>query len=276
MSPESLENELKEATGSLLRLAREVSYNKFSDNCQFILSEIQNSDENFFLQWQKKIAENNKKAPSTLKELMPELLAQYNNLYDINLEVHTAAEKLTIVDIRCYLKSSLDEDYRQTVMEKPPMLHCKVSTPPWLFESKKKFDINWQHKNILTNWKLFWARQKLNTLHLKQKNTQTEKSVISLDSFTNFISSNFSPDQLYIDRFKPDVLIVDIDCLAENKKLAIRASFNKVEFSTIDKDATLDFSLYDFAVHTQSQAEVLLLEIKKAKKFLVPKNHRLV
>lgn len=41
------------------------------------------------------------------------------------------------------------------------MLHCKVATLPWLTEQKEKFDINWEHKQWLIYWKLFWARQKL-------------------------------------------------------------------------------------------------------------------
>lgn len=160
MSPENLKIEVEEATKRLLRLARESTWNKISNNCLFILSEIKNSDDNLHLERKKKIAENNQKIPVGLEELMPELLAQYNNLYDINLEIFKASKEVAIVDIRCYLKSSIDEEFRKTIIEKPPMLHCHVLPPPWLFESNKEFDINWQHRSVLTKWKLFWARQK--------------------------------------------------------------------------------------------------------------------
>ncbi len=65
--------------------------------------------------------------------------------------------------------------------------------------------------------------------------------MIDLDSFQNFIESTFTKDKLFIERFKHDVLIVDIDCLSENKKLTLRASFDKIEFSTINKEPEMDF-----------------------------------
>ncbi len=48
-------------------------------------------------------------------------------------------------DIRYYLKSSLEEHYREQVIHHPPMIHSKVANPPWLSEKKEKFDINWEH-----------------------------------------------------------------------------------------------------------------------------------
>src|SRR5690606_25322255 len=104
---------------------------------------------------------NDKKVPVTFLEIMPSLQNLYDNLYDINLHIYRADKYLTVVDFRYYPKSSLNQDYRQSVLDKPPMLHFKIATPPWLMDKKQKFDINWEHKQWLINWKLFWARQKL-------------------------------------------------------------------------------------------------------------------
>ena len=50
----------------------------------------------------------------------------------------------TIVDIRYFPKSSLDENVLKKVKDKEPMLHCKVPAPYYSTFSDLKFDINWQ------------------------------------------------------------------------------------------------------------------------------------
>jgi len=97
--------------------------------------------------------ENLDKVSSTLKE-------NYDTLYDINLQIYRAKKNLTIVDIRYYPKSSLNKDYRETIKENQPMLHCKVPMPPWLSGKKEKFDINWQHYKELNKWKLLLFKLK--------------------------------------------------------------------------------------------------------------------
>ena len=161
MTSSTLQNEIEEAVPKLLEVARELTWNKISDNCKFILTEIKNSEDNFQVQRKLRKKENDVKAPVTLQEQMPALQHLYNNFYDINLHVYKATKKLTTIDIRYYPKSSLDPEYRQKVMHNKPMFHCKIASPPWLSDKKVKFDINWEHKEWLTNWKLFWARLKL-------------------------------------------------------------------------------------------------------------------
>jgi hypothetical protein len=101
------------------------------------------------------------KSSVAFSEIMPLLQNLYDNLYDINVHIYRADKHLTVVDIRYYPKSSLDLDYRQKVVHNPPMLHCKVAQPPWLTDKNEKFDINWEHKQWLIKWKLFWMGQKL-------------------------------------------------------------------------------------------------------------------
>ncbi|BAV08065.1 hypothetical protein FLA_4098 [Filimonas lacunae] len=40
------------------------------------------------------------------------------------------------------------------------MYHCKVAMP-WVDDKKKKFNINWQHYEMLIKWRMFWERLKL-------------------------------------------------------------------------------------------------------------------
>lgn len=161
MTKDTFQKEIKEAVPKLLDLARELAWNKISDNCKFIMTEIKGSERNFHVQRVLRKKENDKKVPVTFLEIMPSLQNLYDNLYDINLHIYRADKYLTVVDFRYYPKSSLNQDYRQSVLDKPPMLHFKIATPPWLMDKKQKFDINWEHKQWLINWKLFWARQKL-------------------------------------------------------------------------------------------------------------------
>jgi len=158
MTLNALRKEIEEAVPKLLDMARELTRNHVSDNCKFILTEIRDSQESFHVQRRLKIKENNMKAPKALHELIPTLQILYSNLYDINLNIYKANKHLTIIDIRYYLKSSLDSDSREKVLNNPPMLHSRVAIPPWLPDKKEKFDINWEHKQWLIKWKLFCAK----------------------------------------------------------------------------------------------------------------------
>ncbi|MGG9963556.1 hypothetical protein [Ferruginibacter sp. SUN106] len=161
MISSTLQNEIEEAIPGLLELAREVTWNKISGHCKFIVSEIKNSEGNFHEQRRKRKKENDLKIPLTLQELMPALQQLYENFYDINLYIYRVTKNLTIIDIRYYPKSSLELEYRQQVANNKPMLHCKVTIPAWVSDKKNKFDINWEHKEWLIHWKLYWERQKL-------------------------------------------------------------------------------------------------------------------
>lgn len=160
MIENTLYNQIEEAVPGLLRMAKEMTWNKLSRNCKFILTEIIESQENFHLQRQMRKQGNDKKISVTLPELMPTLHSLYNDLYDINLYIYRATKRVTIIDIRYYLKSSLDKNYRQEVLHKPPTLHCKVSLPPWVSGKKKKFDINWELNEGMNKLRFFWNKFK--------------------------------------------------------------------------------------------------------------------
>ncbi len=151
MTSATLQKEIEQAIPKLLDIARDLTYNIISDNCQFILTEIWNEEENTHVQRQLNKIENDKKIPVSLPEMIPALQKLYEDLYDINLYIYLATENLTVIDIRYYSKLSLDADYREKVKEQPPMLHCKVTWPYWLPDRNEKFDINWEHEE---EWKM--------------------------------------------------------------------------------------------------------------------------
>ncbi|WP_462250339.1 hypothetical protein [Ferruginibacter sp.] len=161
MIPTSFQTELETAVPQLLDLARGLTCNNISNNCKFIFSEIKNSDKKNFEIQRLVLKENEKKTPVLLEELMPTLQKNYNNFYDINLQIHKSSKKITIIDVRCFFKNSLDNNYKQTIINNPPMLHFKVPIPNWLTNKQERFDINWEHHKFINYWKIFWARQKL-------------------------------------------------------------------------------------------------------------------
>ena len=162
MTLTTLENEIQEAIPILFDTARNLTRNSISENYKFILTEINNSSENFQEQRKMNKKLNDKKVPLSLTELMPTLHRLYNNFYDINLHIYRATKIMTVIDFRYYPKSSLDKDYLKKIMSNPPMLHCKVSMPPWLSDKEKKFDINWEHYEGLNRLRLLWFKLKLN------------------------------------------------------------------------------------------------------------------
>lgn len=161
LSKETLEQHLNDATNALLKIARDLTYNSIADNCLFILSEIINEEGNFDIRRRRRKKRNDKQVPQSLKKLMPQLTDLYTNFYDINLHVYKALKDVTVIEIAYYPKSSLDVDYRKTVIDHSPMLHCKVAVPPYSLENKIKFDINWEHEPLSHRWKMFWWERKM-------------------------------------------------------------------------------------------------------------------
>lgn len=156
----NLENEIRGASQTLLKMAKDSTWNKFSDNLKFIVKEIRESSDDFNKQPLDRKIENDKKTPTNLNEIMPFFHSVYEDLYDINLYIYKASAKMTIIEIQYYLKSSLPEDYRLEIINNPPMLHCKVPIPPWLSHKSKKFNINWEHRPYLIRLGFLWMRIK--------------------------------------------------------------------------------------------------------------------
>jgi len=157
-----LQQKFEGAIFDLLDLAKKSTFNRISENCVFILSEIEGNYMSFSEQKDIRKTKNDKKIPRLLEEISPDLLSMYTAIYDFNLYVYKSTQRETIIEIQYYLKSSLDEHFRKTIAENVPMLHCKVAIPPYITVNgkKEKFDINWEHNTLSHRWKMFWLRSK--------------------------------------------------------------------------------------------------------------------
>jgi hypothetical protein len=168
----NLELNLKEATSSLLEMAKTSCWNKISENTSYIISEIINDERNFFDKRIERKKANEKKKPKSLEQITTELKDIYENLYDINLYVYKSKKEITIIEIQYYPKSSLEADFYETVKSNEPMLHCKIGLPNYRKNDNEKFDINWELGGIRHEWNSFW-----NQLNFKWKYRNRIKNV---------------------------------------------------------------------------------------------------
>ena len=160
MTPDRVYADLEQLIPRLLEMARGLTWNRISDNCLFIISEIRDTPINAHARRKIIRQQNDAKQPVPLHALLSALRQLYPNLHDINLHIYHATRDRTIIDIRYYPRTSLPEAYCQQVAAHPPMLHGKVATPPWLASGAKgeKFDINWERRVGWARCKMFWFR----------------------------------------------------------------------------------------------------------------------
>ncbi|GAA0733951.1 hypothetical protein [Aquimarina litoralis] len=144
MKRENLEQNLKEATSSLLEMAKNSCWNKISDNTRYLISEIKNDELNALDKRKDRKRKNDKKISKSLEQISSELRDIYENLYDINLYIYKSEKDNTIIEIQYYPKSSLESEFYETVKNNEPMLHCKIAIPPGYNDKKEKFDVNWE------------------------------------------------------------------------------------------------------------------------------------
>ena len=162
MKKAELENKISEATSSLIDMATDICWNKISRNCEYIMSEIDESiGKNYFERAKIRKKINDKKSPKSLNKIVTELTAIYENLYDINLYIYKSLSNKTIIEIRYFLKTSHTAEFYPTIINNEPMLHCKVARPSYATKPpnsnkpEKKFDVNWELGGIRHELNMF-------------------------------------------------------------------------------------------------------------------------
>jgi hypothetical protein len=160
-----LQEKIRNATSSLTDMANNMCWNKISENCEYIKSEIDESiGKNFFERAKIRKNINDKKSPKSLSGIVADLTEFYENLYDINLYIYKSLPNKTIIEIRYFLKTSHTDEFYPTIKNNEPMLHCKVGIPPYVAkkpnstEKQELFDVNWELGGIRHEWKKFWWR----------------------------------------------------------------------------------------------------------------------
>ncbi|WP_298782758.1 hypothetical protein, partial [uncultured Polaribacter sp.] len=162
-----LQEKIRKATSSLIDMAKDMCWNKISENYEYIKSEIDESiGKNSFERAKIRKKVNDKKTAKSLSEIVSELNAIYENLYDINLHIYKSLPNKTIIEIRYFLKTSHTAEFYPTIKNNSPMLHCKVGIPPYFSkhpnsaEKQKIFDVNWELGGIRHELNKFWWEMK--------------------------------------------------------------------------------------------------------------------
>jgi hypothetical protein len=163
LTKNTLAKDIHYAILKLLEMARERCWNDISDNCEFIISEIKNSNNaNSFIERIERNERNNKKYSKSFDWMIKELEEMYANLYDINLQIYNASKNKTIIEVSYYPKSALILDYLEKVKANEPTLHCQLLTPPYVNSDKKKaYDINWHLGGFVHHWRIYWWNKKI-------------------------------------------------------------------------------------------------------------------
>ncbi|MCW3108056.1 MAG: hypothetical protein JWQ09_2562 [Segetibacter sp.] len=87
--------------------------------------------------------------------------------------------------------------------------------------------------------------------------------MINTELLVDFLKENFEEEQLLIDRFKPDLIFIDVDCLKdETSKLTMALSSELIQIATVSKEPVLDFSLYDFNIDDIQTAMEYIRKVK--------------
>ena len=178
-----LQEKIRNATSSLTDMANNMCWNKISENCEYIKSEIDESiGKNFFERAKIRKNINDKKSPKSLSGIVADLTEFYENLYDINLYIYKSLPNKTIIEIRYFLKTSHTDEFYPTIKNNEPMLHCKVGIPPYVAkkpnstEKQELFDVNWELGGIRHEWKKFWWRAEYR-INRNLKNRKRKKNV---------------------------------------------------------------------------------------------------
>ena len=94
-------------------------------------------------------------------EVMSPLIAWFTFLSVLRLVTKFALSIGILLGLAYGIRQAIEHtfhknpDFQKKVLNIPPMLHCKVSIPPWISDKKEKFDINWEDYQGLNKFRLF-------------------------------------------------------------------------------------------------------------------------
>ena len=154
-----IKKQIEKATSDLLKMAKDICWNEISNNCFYILTEINPENDLKFSNRKlyKKI--NDKKELKKIDEIIEDLKIFYFDIYDINLFVYKSTKNKTIIDLRYFLKVNSGHNIDK-IKETEPMIHSRITLPFYRKNEKEKFDVNWELGGVKQEWKMFLGKLK--------------------------------------------------------------------------------------------------------------------
>jgi hypothetical protein len=88
---------------------------------------------------------------------------------------------------------------------------------------------------------------------------------INIEKFKNYLNNVFGSQITYYEIFNA-FHYFQIDCFPSDSKhrLAIEISKENIKFSTVTKEPSIDFSLYDYVIDTNTEAEKFIVQIQQS------------
>jgi len=158
MESQKLRQGIKHCTTSLLEMVRDHCWNRIPEEVVYIISEIKDREA---AGWQNRIKSRRERDKLELMDfdtMMVNLEEIYPGIHDINLYVHRAVGKKTIVDVRYFPKARIGYDSKPST---PAMIHAKIGLPPYRSHDSQKFDVHWEFGGLRHQWRMFRWRQEM-------------------------------------------------------------------------------------------------------------------
>jgi hypothetical protein len=157
---------LNEASKSALKLAREFTFNEIAENFIYTIKPNSLDLSNHLTDFEKGNLSNRKKELNktlTVNEVADRVILENKVPVWINCSVVRATRKITTIELFTSRRFRDDSELHHKIETYPPF-HAVIMNPPYLFDNKEKFDVNWRYKKIQTAIKLRKAKKDLNKM----------------------------------------------------------------------------------------------------------------
>lgn len=86
---------------------------------------------------------------------------------------------------------------------------------------------------------------------------------INKESFRDYLKDVYQSKISFYEEFTESLTFFEIDCFPEDckHKLSLEVSDDDIRFGTVTKEPSVDFSLYDFVIETNKEAEEFVVQI---------------
>lgn len=171
MDKETFITRLNDASNSALKLAREFTFNEIAENLIFKIKPNNLDLSNHLTDSEKENLITRKKELNkilTANEVADRLIIEEKVPVWINCSVIRSTKKKTTIELFTSRRFREDSELYHKNETYPPF-HAVIMNPPYLFDNKEKFDVNWRYKKIQTAIRLRKAKGNLNEEIKKRK-----------------------------------------------------------------------------------------------------------
>lgn len=163
MDKETFITRLNEASDSALKFTREFTFNSIAENLIFkikpnsldISDHLTDSEKENLIARKKELNKT-----LTANEVANRLVIENKVPIWINCTVIRSTKKITTIELFTSRRFRDDSELYHKVETYPPF-HVVIMNPPYLFDNKEKFDVNWRFKKIQTSIKMRKAKKTL-------------------------------------------------------------------------------------------------------------------